>query len=154
MDILLKLVFGFLYASSIAASRIACPTTSLEFLAQTLIAVLKLVYRGCPYFVHASQLQQFVVMMLVVPVHCSHREVINCSLFQQFLSDEIHITELLNSIIVLTKFDLVANSFQIAPAPFYRQSIVKRELFMHHSQRMVRPHMKPPKLSQLTYSSM
>ena len=85
---------------------------------------------------------------------CSHSEVIDAPLFKKLLPDQIQITELLNSIIIQTQFDLVADAFKITPASLNRQCVVKCKLFVNHTHRVVCPHMIPSKLVKLAHSCM
>ena len=87
-------------------------------------------------------------------MNCPHSEVIDAPLFKKFLPDEIQVTKLLYSIIIQTKFYLVTNTFKIAPTSLNRQSIIKGKLFVHHTHRVISPHMVPSKLVKLANSCM
>lgn len=82
--------------------------------------------------------------MGVVFMDCPHRKVVNASLFEQSLSNHIHITVLLNYVIIDGIFDVPAHLFDIAPNPLDIHGLVEGELLVNHTNGMICPHMIPP----------
>ena len=83
--------------------------------AQTFVAVGDLIDAGRQSVLVASQAQNLVIVVLVVAMHGSHREVVDATLFEQLLSDQVKVTELLDTIVVQTCLDLIAYTFEVAP---------------------------------------
>ena len=83
--------------------------------AQTLVAVGDLIDAGRQSVLVASQAQNLVVVVLVVAMHGSHREVVDATLLEQLLSDQVKVTEFLDTIVVETSLDLIAYTFKVAP---------------------------------------
>ena len=80
----------------------------------------------------------------------AHREVVNATFLAYTFPQKVGIAVFLDSIVVKTTFNLVADTLNIAPGPLNVKRVIEIELLMHHAHTMISPHMKEPKFSQLT----
>ena len=86
-------------------------------------------------------------MVFIVAMDCPHSKVIDAALLEQTFTQKIHITILLYLIIVLVILHLKANPLNIHPDPLNIQRLVKRELLVHHPNRVIGPHVVPAAVS-------
>jgi hypothetical protein len=82
----------------------------------------------------------------------SHREIIDAPLLADPLAKQIRVAVLLDSIVIKTAFDLIADSLDVAPSTLYVQGVIEVELLMHHAHAVVGPHVKETELGELARS--
>jgi hypothetical protein len=86
-------------------------------------------------------LQNLIVIVSVKLVNAPQSKVIQTPLPYKPFSYQKCVAKFLQFIVIRMEFDLIANFFNIRPASFNIQSLIKRKFFMHHPEAVIGPHM-------------
>ena len=74
-------------------------------------------------------------------MNASQCEVIQTTLAYYTFSHHVSVAVLLQFVVVRCKFDLITHFLYVGPASFNVHSVIKRELFMNHSETVIGPQM-------------